>query len=319
MVKKNILITGCAGFIGSNLTVKLVNLGHQVTGIDNLSFGSLKNLQEIENNHNFKFIQHDISQPIKLSGLDEIYNLACPASPIAHAQAPFDAWKASTFGVYNMLELARSNHNCLFFHTSTSEVYGDPLENPQKENYRGNVDCTGLRACYKESKRAGESLIFDYHRYHHLPVRVIRIFNTYGPKMAPNDGRVISNFIVQALKNQNITIHGLGLQTRSFQYIDDLLKGIEKMMYNQENFIGPVNLGNPEEVTIKQLADLVVNQIPQTKSKIIYEKTAPDDARLRCPDISQAKELLHWQPQISLKDGLTKTIDYFQNQDLSGY
>jgi UDP-glucuronate decarboxylase len=316
---KTILITGCAGFIGSNLTIKLVNLGNNVIGIDNLSHGNLDNLTELTHHSNFKFIKHDISLPIKLSGLDEIYNLACPASPIAHTKTPFGTWKASTFGVYNMLELAKDNQNCLFFHTSTSEVYGDPLENPQKETYRGNVDCTGLRACYKESKRAAESLIFDYHRYCQLPVRVIRIFNTYGPKMSPNDGRVVSNFLVQALQSKNITIHGSGSQTRSFQYIDDLLNGIEKMMYNQDNFIGPVNIGNPKEFTIKQLAQMVLKLIPESKSKIIYVKEAPDDAHVRRPDISLAKKKLHWQPGIDLQQGLIKTIDYFQSQNLSDF
>lgn len=256
---KKILVTGCAGFIGSNLTINLVNQGHEVVGVDNLSFGFLENLKEIEDKNNFKFIKHDISERIDLEVFDEIYNLACPASPIAHSKAPFDAWRASTFGVYNMLEIAKKNPDCLFFHTSTSEVYGDPQVHPQVESYRGNVDCTGLRACYKEAKRAGESLIFDYNRYHKTKVRVIRIFNTYGPKMSPNDGRVVSTFIVQALSNKDITIHGDGKQTRSFQYIDDLLLGMDKMMHNTTDFIGPVNIGNPGEYTIKELAENVLN------------------------------------------------------------
>ena len=318
-MSKKILVTGCAGFIGSNLTIKLVGQGHDVTGIDNLSFGFLNNLSEISPKPNFKFIKHDINIPLKLGIFDEIYNLACPASPIAHQQAPFDAWKASTFGIYNVLEIARKNPECLFFHTSTSEVYGDPQVNPQPESYRGNVDCTGLRACYKESKRAGESLIFDYHRHYQTKVRVIRIFNTYGPKMAPNDGRVVSTFIVQALKNVDLTVHGSGSQTRSFQYIDDLLLAIEKMMYNQENFIGPVNTGNPNEFTIKQLADTILELIPQSTSKIIYVPEAPDDAHVRRPDISLAKTKLNWEPTTQLRDGLVKTIGYLQSQDLSGY
>lgn len=318
-MSKTILITGCAGFIGSNLTIKLVNKGYQVTGIDNLSFGFLKNLDEIINKTNFKFINHDISKPLNIGPFDEIYNLACPASPIAHQKSPIDTWKASTFGIYNLLEIARKNPQCLFFHTSTSEVYGDPEVNPQKEIYRGNVDCTGLRACYKESKRAGESLIFDYHRYFKTKVRVIRIFNTYGPKMAPNDGRVVSNFIVQSLKNRNLTVHGNGKQTRSFQYIDDLLIGIEKMMYNQNEFIGPVNIGNPTEFSINELAETILKIIPNTTSKIIYVKEAPDDAHIRKPDISLAKEKLNWEPQVPLKEGLIKTIEYLQSQDLSNY
>ncbi len=316
---KKILITGCAGFIGSNLTVKLVNEGNDVTGVDNLSFGFLENLNEIKDAKNFKFINKDISIPYDFGIFDEIYNFACPASPIAHKKAPFDAWKASTFGVYNMLEIARKNPECLFFHTSTSEVYGDPEVNPQPESYRGNVDCTGERACYKESKRAGESLIFDYHRYHNIKVRVIRIFNTYGPKMSPNDGRVVSNFITQALSNADLTMHGDGKQTRSFQYIDDLLNGIDKMMHNDIDFVGPVNIGNPSEFTIKQLAEEVLKLIPESKSKIIYLDEAPDDAHLRKPDISLAKEKLDWEPKVNLVDGLKKTIEYLKLSDLSNY
>lgn len=310
---KNILVTGCAGFIGSNLTIKLVNEGNNVTGIDNLSFGFLENLNEIKDAKNFKFIKHDIVIPIELPAFDEIYNLACPASPIAHGKAPFDAWKASTFGIYNILEIARKNPECLFFHTSTSEVYGDPTVNPQPETYRGNVDCTGLRACYKESKRAGESLIFDYNRYHKTRVRVIRIFNTYGPKMSPNDGRVVSTFITQILGNKDVTVHGDGQQTRSFQYIDDLLIGIDKMMHNTTDFIGPVNIGNPIEFTIKQLAETILNLIPESKSKIISVPEAPDDAHIRKPDIALAKEKLDWEPKINLEEGLKKTIEYFKN------
>lgn len=316
MTTKRILITGCAGFIGSNLTVKLVNEGHDVLGIDNLSFGFLENLSDISTKSNFEFLKHDISEQKDLGKFDEIYNLACPASPIAHSKAPFDAWKASTLGVLNMLEIARKNPDCLFFHTSTSEVYGDPQVSPQPESYRGNVDCTGARACYKESKRAGESLIFDYHRYHKTKVRVIRIFNTYGPKMSPNDGRVVSTFIVQALKNENLTIHGRGQQSRSFQYIDDLISGIDIMMHNDSDFIGPVNIGNPEEFTIKELADNVLRLIPDTNSKITFVEEAPDDAHKRKPDISLAKEKLNWEPKIRLEEGLKKTISYLRSLDL---
>lgn len=317
-MSKKIVITGCAGFIGSNLTIKLISQGHDVIGIDNLSFGFLENLKEVENNSHFKFIKHDICQYLDLKGVDEIYNLACPASPIAHQKDPFGAWLASTYGIKNMLELAKSNQ-ALFFQTSTSEVYGDPQPPIQKETYRGNVDCTGARACYKESKRAGESLIFDYFRYHKLRVRVIRIFNTYGPKMSPNDGRVVATFIVQALKNRDITVHGSGQQTRSFQYISDLLTGIEKMMYNDQNFIGPVNIGNPCEFNIKELAEMVIGLVPNTKSKIVYVAEAPDDAHRRCPEIGLAKEKLNWQPEVLIRDGLIKTIEYFRSQDLSAY
>lgn len=313
-MSKKILITGCAGFIGSNLTIKLVNEGHLVTGIDNLSFGFLNNLDEIIDKENFKFINHDISQSLEIGPFDEIYNLACPASPIAHQKSPIDTWKASTFGIYNLLEISRKNPECLFFHTSTSEVYGDPQVHPQVESYRGNVDCTGLRACYKESKRAGESLIFDYHRHFNTKIRVIRIFNTYGPKMAPNDGRVVSNFIMQALMNLPFTIFGDGTQTRSFQYIDDLLIGIEKMMYNQNDFIGPVNIGNPTEFSIKELAETVLELVPNSKSKITYLKEAPDDAHIRQPNINLAKENLDWEPRVNLREGLSKTIAYFRTK-----
>jgi UDP-glucuronate decarboxylase len=312
---KKILVTGCAGFIGSNQTVKLVNQGDKVIGIDNLSFGTLQNLEEIKNSTNFEFIKQDICDPINLEGVTEIFNFACPASPIAHHQAPIDAWKASTLGIYNLLEFARKN-NSVFFHTSTSEVYGDPLVHPQPESYRGNVDCTGLRACYKESKRAGESIIFDYNRYYQLPIKVIRIFNTYGPKMSPNDGRVVSNFLVQALTNKDITIYGDGSTTRSFQYISDLLNAIEKMMYHTDNFIGPVNTGNPAEFTIKQLAETVLKLIPQSTSKIIYLPAAPDDANVRKPDISLAKKILDWEPTVDLITGLTNTIEHLKTLNL---
>lgn len=318
-MSKKILVTGCTGFIGSNLTINLVNQGNDVVGIDNLSFGFMENLKEIENSNNFKFIKHDISEKIDLGEFDEIYNLACPASPIAHSKAPFDAWKASTFGVYNILEIAKKNPECLFFHTSTSEVYGDPQVHPQVESYRGNVDCTGLRACYKEAKRAGESLIFDYNRYHKTKVRVIRIFNTYGPKMSPNDGRVVSTFVVQSLLNKDITIHGEGTQTRSFQYIDDLLLGMDKMMHNTSDFIGPVNIGNPSEYTIKELAENVLKLIPESRSKITYIDEAPDDAHVRKPDITLAKEKLNWQPKTNLVEGLSKTIAYLKNIDIEKY
>ncbi len=318
-MSKKILVTGCTGFIGSNLTINLVNQGNDVVGIDNLSFGFMENLKEIENSNNFKFIKHDISEKIDLGEFDEIYNLACPASPIAHSKAPFDAWKASTFGIYNILEIAKKNPECLFFHTSTSEVYGDPQVHPQVESYRGNVDCTGLRACYKEAKRAGESLIFDYNRYHKTKVRVIRIFNTYGPKMSPNDGRVVSTFVVQSLLNKDITIHGEGTQTRSFQYIDDLLLGMDKMMHNTSDFIGPVNIGNPSEYTIKELAENVLKLIPESRSKITYIDEAPDDAHVRKPDITLAKEKLNWQPKTNLVEGLSKTIAYLKNIDIEKY
>ncbi len=311
---KKILITGGTGFIGSNLCTRLLNQGHQIICLDNLYSGRESNINDLKSNPNFKFINHDITNPIDLNGLDQIYNLACPASPPAYQKDPILTWKSSVFGIYNILELSRKNGNIPILHTSTSEVYGDPLEHPQKETYKGNVNPIGIRSCYDEGKRAAESLMFDYNRTYQTPIRVIRIFNTYGPKMDLYDGRVVSNFIMQALMKLPLTIYGSGSQTRSFQYIEDLLNGMEKMMNNTDNFIGPVNLGNPNEFTVKELADLVLSLIPESESKIEYKDLPKDDPTRRCPDITLAKEKLNWEPKITLKEGLIKTIEYFKTQ-----
>lgn len=312
---KTILVTGGAGFIGTNLCRYLLNQGNHLICLDNLYSGREINISNFKSNPNFKFIHHDITQPIDLTGIDQIYNLACPASPPAYQKNPIQTWKSSVFGIYNILELARKNGNIPVLHTSTSEVYGDPTKSPQKESYRGNVNPIGIRSCYDEGKRAAESLLFDYFRQYQTPIRVVRIFNTYGPYMDPLDGRVVSNFIVQALKNEDITIYGDGSQTRSFQYIDDLIFGLDKMMNNSQDFLGPINIGNPNEFTINQLANIVKKLIPQSSSKIIQAQELPqDDPKQRCPDISLAKEILNWEPLTNLETGIIKTIEYFKTQ-----
>ena len=311
---KSILVTGGAGFIGTNLCRYLLNQGHNVFCLDNLYSGRESNISDLKSNPNFKFIHHDITKPIELSGIHQIYNLACPASPPSYQKNPIQTWKSSVFGIFNILELARRNGNIPVLHSSTSEIYGDPLEHPQKETYWGNVNPIGIRSCYDEGKRAAESLLFDYYRIYQLPVRVIRIFNTYGPYMDPLDGRVVSNFIIQTLQNENITIYGDGSQTRSFQYIDDLIIAMDKMMNNDKNFIGPVNIGNPGEFTILELANIIKRIIPESTSQIVKEKLPQDDPKLRRPDITLAKEILGWEPKISLETGIIKTIEYFKTQ-----
>lgn len=311
---QTILVTGGAGFIGTNLCRHLLNQGHKILCLDNLYSGRESNISDLKSNPNFEFIHHDITNPIELTNIDQIYNLACPASPPAYQKNPIQTWKSSVFGIYNILELSRRNGNIPVLHSSTSEVYGDPLEHPQKETYFGNVNPIGLRSCYDEGKRAAESLLFDYYRTYKLPIRVIRIFNTYGPYMDPLDGRVVSNFIIQALQNENITIYGEGSQTRSFQYIDDLVVAMDKMMNNDKNFIGPINLGNPIEFTIEELANIIKEIIPQSTSQIVRKDLPQDDPKLRCPDITLAKEILDWEPKISLESGIIKTIEYFKTQ-----
>lgn len=311
---QTILVTGGAGFIGTNLCRHLLNQGHKILCLDNLYSGRESNISDLKSNPNFEFIHHDITNPIELTNIDQIYNLACPASPPAYQKNPIQTWKSSVFGIYNILELSRRNGNIPVLHSSTSEVYGDPLEHPQKETYFGNVNPIGLRSCYDEGKRAAESLLFDYYRTYKLPIRVIRIFNTYGPYMDPLDGRVVSNFIIQALQNENITIYGEGSQTRSFQYIDDLVVAMDKMMNNDKNFIGPINLGNPTEFTIEELANIIKEIIPQSTSQIVRKDLPQDDPKLRCPDITLAKEILDWEPKISLEAGIIKTIEYFKTQ-----
>lgn len=308
---KKILITGAAGFLGSHLANILVkDKQNHVFGIDNLQTGRLKNLNTLLNEENFDFIQQDIIEPINLKEIDEIYNLACPASPPLYQLDPIHTFKTSIFGIINILELAKCCKSKVL-HASTSEVYGDPVVHPQDENYWGNVNPIGIRSCYDEGKRAAETACFDYRRYHNLDVKLIRIFNTYGPNMNPLDGRVVSNFIVQALQNKDITIYGSGNQTRSFQYYSDLLNGMNLVM--SSNDFGPFNIGNPIEFTIKELA-LKVIELTKSKSKIIYLDLPSDDPRQRKPDITKIKETFNWSPVIHLEEGLIKTIEYFKSE-----
>lgn len=308
-MKKRILVTGGAGFLGSHLCERLLSEGNEVICIDNLFTGSKDNIWHLIDNKNFEFIRHDIIQPIYLE-VDQIYNLACPASPPYYQFDPIKTIKTSVLGAINMLGLAKRT-KATILQASTSEVYGDPKVHPQQENYRGNVNPIGIRACYDEGKRVAETLFFDYHRQHNVRIKVIRIFNTYGPKMAFDDGRVISNFIVQALKGEDITIYGDGDQTRSFCYVDDLIEGIIKMMNSEDEFTGPINLGNPVEFTIKQLAEKILQKI-DTKSKLVYKPLPQDDPLQRKPLIDSAKQNLNWEPSITLDKGLNNTIKYFK-------
>src|SRR3989339_1592715 len=311
---KTILITGGAGFVGSNLCVRLLDEGNRIICVDNFLTSSKENINPFLGNSNFKFIEHDIINPLFIDeSIDEIYNLACPASPVHYQNNAIRTIKANTVGVINILGLARAK-NAKIFQASTSEVYGDPIEHPQKESYRGNVNVLGLRSCYDEGKRCAETLCMDYHRQNKVAIRIVRIFNTYGSNMHPDDGRVVSNFIIQALKNEPLTIFGSGEQTRSFQYIDDLIEGMIRMMNNEGGFEGPVNLGNPQEVSIKELAELTLRLIPESASQIVYQPLPSDDPRRRKPDIALASEKLGWQPQTTLADGLVKTIEYFRKK-----
>ena len=309
MKKKTILVTGGAGFIGSHLCKRLLNENHYVICLDNLFTGTLKNIEEFENNNNFEFVNHDIIKPYYRDNIDEIYNLACPASPIHYQSNPIKTVKTCTIGVINMLGLAKKN-NAKILQASTSEVYGDPEIHPQKEDYNGNVNTLGYRSCYDEGKRCAETLFMDYKREHNLNIRIVRIFNTYGPNMTKNDGRVVSNFILQALKGDELTVYGDGSQTRSFQFIDDLVNGLIKMM--NSDFVGPVNLGNPIELSMKDLATMVI-KITNSLSNIIYKDLPEDDPKRRKPDISLAKSILGWSPVIDLETGLKKTINYFNH------
>ncbi len=309
-----ILVTGGAGFVGSNLCKRLLEEGNEVIALDNFYTGREKNIEELKNNPKFSVLKQDINEKFELKGIDKIYNLACPASPPAYQKDPIFTWKTSVIGVMNMLELARDNGNIPILQASTSEVYGDPLQHPQKENYWGNVNPNGIRSCYDEGKRAAESLMMDYWRAYKTPIRIIRIFNTYGPKMDPLDGRVVSNFIVQALRDEDITIYGSGEQTRSFQYIDDLIEGMTRLMDNKIDFIGPVNIGNQGEFTVKQLAEKVLSLLPESKSKIVYKDLPGDDPKVRQPDNSLAKEKLGWEPKITLDEGIIPTIEYFKSE-----
>lgn len=310
-----ILITGGAGFLGSHLCAKLLGEGHNIICIDNFSTGNELNINAFINNPNFSIIKHDTIQPFpNLGHFDQIYNLACPASPASYQLNPINTTKVSFYGTLNCLELAKKT-NARFFQASTSEVYGNPTIHPQPESYLGNVNCTGPRACYDEGKRVAESLCFDFNRQHKVDIRVIRIFNTYGPNMDPKDGRVVSNFIVQALQNKPITLNGDGSQTRSFCYVDDLIDGMIRFM-NQTKSIGPLNLGNPTELTILELANKVI-ELTASKSKIVYNSLPEDDPLQRKPDISLAKKFLNWTPRIPLEEGLKKTIPYFQRLVIS--
>jgi UDP-glucuronate decarboxylase len=306
--RKRILITGGAGFIGSHLSERLVGAGHDVICLDNFFTGTKENILKLLDYPNFELLRHDVTFPLYVE-VDEIYNLACPASPVHYQYDPVQTTKTSVHGAINMLGLAKRT-GAKIFQSSTSEVYGDPVVHPQAENYRGNVNPIGPRACYDEGKRCAETLFFDYYRQHNLKIKVARIFNTYGPRMQPNDGRVISNFIVQALRGDPITIFGDGSQTRSFCYIDDLVDGFISLMDASNDITGPINMGNPREFSIKQLAELVI-EITGTKSTLIYEDLPEDDPLQRCPDISLAQHRLNWQPAVELEKGLQQTVDYF--------
>ncbi|GHT32051.1 NAD-dependent dehydratase [Bacteroidia bacterium] len=306
---KRILVTGGAGFLGSHLCERLVTEGHDVICVDNFYTSKKANIAHLLNQPNFELIRYDITLPLYIE-VDEIYNLACPASPIHYQKDPVQTMKTSVLGAINMLGLAK-RCKAKILQASTSEVYGDPTISPQSESYWGNVNTYGIRACYDEGKRAAETLFMDYHRLHNVDIRIIRIFNTYGTRMAVNDGRVVSNFIVQSIRNEPITIYGSGEQTRSFCYVDDLITGMIKMM-KQEEFIGPVNLGNPVEFTIRELAETVGRLVGNQRNKITCLDLPADDPKQRCPDITLAKEKLNWQPAVSLEQGLQSTIAYFK-------
>lgn len=307
--RKRILVTGGAGFLGSHLCERLLEQGHDVLCLDNYFTGTKDNIAHLLSNPHFEALRHDVTFPMYLE-VDEIYNLACPASPVHYQFDPVQTTKTSVHGAINVLGLARRTH-AKILQASTSEVYGDPTEHPQRETYRGSVNPIGIRACYDEGKRCAETLFFDYHRQHKLRIKVVRIFNTYGPRMHPDDGRVVSNFIIQALRGQPITLYGDGSQTRAFCYRDDLIEGFLRMMATDDSITGPVNLGNPVEMTVKELAERVL-ALSGSKSEIIYKPLPQDDPTRRCPDISLARKLLDWEPKVQLDEGLTKTIDYFR-------
>lgn len=307
---KRILVSGGAGFIGSHLCTRLINEGHEVICLDNFFTGSKDNIMHLMSNRHFEVVRHDITNPYSAE-VDEIYNLACPASPIHYQHDPIQTAKTSVMGAINMLELAM-RLNAKILQASTSEVYGDPIIHPQPESYWGNVNPVGCRSCYDEGKRCAETLFMDYHRQKKVRVKIIRIFNTYGPRMLPNDGRVVSNFIIQALNNEDITIYGDGKQTRSFQYIDDMVEGMLRMMATEDDFTGPVNIGNPNEFPVLELAEKVI-KLTGSNSKIVFHSLPDDDPKQRQPDITLAKEKLGWHPTIELEDGLKRMIEYFKN------
>ena len=308
---KKILITGGSGFLGSHLCEKLLNSKNHILCVDNYFTSSKKNISHLLDHSNFEILRHDITFPL-YTEVDEIYNLACPASPIHYQKDPVQTTKVNVLGAINMLGLAKRT-KAKIFQASTSEVYGDPKISPQKESYWGNVNPIGVRSCYDEGKRAAETLFFDYRRQHKLTIKVARIFNTYGPKMAKNDGRVISNFIIQCLKNKPITIYGDGSQTRSFCFVEDLIEGISLLMNSKNSITGPINLGNPNELTIKQIAT-TIKDITGSRSKLIFKKLPSDDPTQRKPDISFAKKILNWKPKTNLNEGLKKTIYFFEKE-----
>lgn len=308
---KRVLVTGGAGFIGSHLCEKLLNEGNYVICLDNFFTGSEDNIRDLLDNKNFKLVNHDITEPYSCVA-DRIYNLACPASPVHYQFDPVKTLKTSVLGIINMLELAKDS-GARVLQASTSEVYGDPKEHPQKETYWGNVNPIGIRSCYDEGKRAAETLMMDYHRQSGVDVRIVRIFNTYGPKMAENDGRVVSNFIVQALKGEDITVYGDGSQTRSFCYVDDLVSGLVRLMENENGFIGPVNMGNNVETPIIEFAKIII-ELTNSRSKIIHKPLPQDDPTQRKPDLTLAAKELNWQPETKLKYGILKAIEYFEKK-----
>lgn len=308
-MKNRVLITGGAGFIGSHLCERLLNEGHEVICLDNFFTGNRQNIVHLIGNPNFELVRHDVTMPY-FAEVDEIYNLACPASPIHYQFNAIKTIKTSVLGAINVLGLAKRT-KAKILQASTSEVYGDPEVHPQIESYWGHVNPIGVRSCYDEGKRCAESLFMNYHSQNGVNIKIVRIFNTYGPRMHPNDGRVVSNFIVQALQNKDITIYGDGQQTRSFQYVDDLVEGFIRMMASENNFMGPVNIGNPGEYTILQLAQEII-RLTNSKSKLVYMPLPQDDPIQRQPDISLAKKKLNWEPKVPLEDGLKKTIAYFE-------
>jgi UDP-glucuronate decarboxylase len=308
-MKTKILITGGAGFLGSHLCDSLIKRGDEVLCIDNFFTGRKENVEHLLGNNSFELLQHDVAFPLQVK-IDRIFNLACPASPIHYQSNPIETTKTIVIGAINMLELAKK-HNARILQASTSEVYGDPVVHPQKENYWGNVNPIGMRSCYDEGKRCAETLFFDYYRQYKLEIKVMRIFNTYGPRMHPQDGRVVSNFIVQALNGENITIYGDGQQTRSFCYVDDLIDGMIRLMDSSVDITGPINIGNPGEFTILELAERVLRLIGG-KSQITFQPLPEDDPKQRQPEIRIAKEKLNWAPKVQLEDGLKETVKYFR-------
>lgn len=308
MTSQRILVSGGAGFIGSHLCRRLLEQGHEVLCVDNFFTGSRSNIEELLDHRRFELVRHDVTFPLYVE-VDQIYNLACPASPVHYQFDPVQTTKTSVVGAINMLGLAK-RLKVPVFQASTSEVYGDPSVHPQVEEYWGNVNPIGIRSCYDEGKRCAETLFFDYRRQHNLQIKVVRIFNTYGPRMHPADGRVVSNFIVQALKGEDITIFGAGNQTRSFCYVDDLLDGFLRMMATPDDVTGPVNLGNPNEFTIRELAELVI-ELTGSSSRLVQRPLPQDDPRQRQPDISKARDVLGWEPKIQLREGLVRTIEHF--------